>query len=221
MENPRDVNAKTGRLREALSNKLTWIFAAFIFGYVGAEGNFPFLHITKLQNINSHHSITRRLDRNLYDPSSLRHNLFFLPHLNRFLGRYDGWPHRSRFPDSLARRIHIRTRLPWNLHSPGTSLLAHPILLRFRNFNSIPGIVPRPLISNSYCIGYETYAEGITCWKYWVCDCVWRKWRSNISFYCGSACPGEGSEGVATGCFGALGDDLWIVDVGSEKGKER
>ncbi|KAK6599262.1 hypothetical protein H4I96_08466 [Botrytis cinerea] len=37
MENPRDVNAKTGRLREALSNKLTWIFAAFIFGYVGAE----------------------------------------------------------------------------------------------------------------------------------------------------------------------------------------
>ncbi|ESZ89499.1 hypothetical protein SBOR_10116 [Sclerotinia borealis F-4128] len=36
-ENPRDVNAKTGRLREALSNKLTWIFAAFIFGYVGAE----------------------------------------------------------------------------------------------------------------------------------------------------------------------------------------
>lgn len=40
LENPRDVNAKTGRLREALSNKLTWIFAGFIFGYVGAEGNF-------------------------------------------------------------------------------------------------------------------------------------------------------------------------------------
>ncbi|KAJ8058793.1 hypothetical protein OCU04_011781 [Sclerotinia nivalis] len=38
LENPRDVNAKTGRLREALSHKLTWIFAAFIFGYVGAEG---------------------------------------------------------------------------------------------------------------------------------------------------------------------------------------
>ncbi|CAD6444856.1 0ee07618-2c2c-40aa-b2d7-327a69a9ee5d [Sclerotinia trifoliorum] len=37
LENPRDANAKTGRLREALSHKLTWIFAAFIFGYVGAE----------------------------------------------------------------------------------------------------------------------------------------------------------------------------------------
>ncbi|KAF7857283.1 hypothetical protein EAF04_009524 [Stromatinia cepivora] len=37
LENPRDVSAKTGRLREALSHKLTWIFAAFIFGYVGAE----------------------------------------------------------------------------------------------------------------------------------------------------------------------------------------
>jgi hypothetical protein len=37
-ENPRDANAKTGRMREALSNKLTWIFAAFVFGYVGAEG---------------------------------------------------------------------------------------------------------------------------------------------------------------------------------------
>ncbi|KAM3070151.1 hypothetical protein ACMFMG_003814 [Clarireedia jacksonii] len=36
-ENPRDANAKTGRMREALSNKLTWIFAAFVFGYVGAE----------------------------------------------------------------------------------------------------------------------------------------------------------------------------------------
>jgi hypothetical protein len=46
LENPRDVNAKTGRLREALSNKLTWIFAAFIFGYVGAEGNSPAKFVT-------------------------------------------------------------------------------------------------------------------------------------------------------------------------------
>ncbi len=37
-ENPRDPNAKSGRTREALKNKLTWIFALFIFGYVGAEG---------------------------------------------------------------------------------------------------------------------------------------------------------------------------------------
>jgi fucose permease len=37
-ENPRDPNSTTGRTREALKNKLTWIFALFIFGYVGAEG---------------------------------------------------------------------------------------------------------------------------------------------------------------------------------------
>jgi fucose permease len=36
-ENPRDPNSTTGRTREALKNKLTWIFALFIFGYVGAE----------------------------------------------------------------------------------------------------------------------------------------------------------------------------------------
>lgn len=38
MENPRDPNVKVGRTREALSNKLTWIFAIFVLGYVGAEG---------------------------------------------------------------------------------------------------------------------------------------------------------------------------------------
>ncbi|KAL3419143.1 MFS transporter [Phlyctema vagabunda] len=36
-ENPRDPNIKVGRTREALSNKMTWIFAIFILGYVGAE----------------------------------------------------------------------------------------------------------------------------------------------------------------------------------------
>ncbi|KAE9367297.1 MFS transporter-like protein [Stipitochalara longipes BDJ] len=36
-ENPQDPNAKTGRTREALKNKVTWLFALFIFGYVGAE----------------------------------------------------------------------------------------------------------------------------------------------------------------------------------------
>ncbi|PQE14339.1 hypothetical protein CJF30_00006917 [Rutstroemia sp. NJR-2017a BBW] len=36
-ENPRDGNAKMGRMREAFGHKLTWIFAAFVFGYVGLE----------------------------------------------------------------------------------------------------------------------------------------------------------------------------------------
>ncbi|PQE27748.1 hypothetical protein CJF31_00009976 [Rutstroemia sp. NJR-2017a BVV2] len=36
-ENPRDENAKMGRMREAFDHKLTWIFAAFVFGYVGLE----------------------------------------------------------------------------------------------------------------------------------------------------------------------------------------
>ncbi|RDW65225.1 hypothetical protein BP5796_09917 [Coleophoma crateriformis] len=37
LENPRDPSVKVGRTREALSNRLTWIFAIFILGYVGAE----------------------------------------------------------------------------------------------------------------------------------------------------------------------------------------
>ncbi|CAG8960667.1 hypothetical protein HYFRA_00013435 [Hymenoscyphus fraxineus] len=37
IENPSDQNAKTGRTREAVKNPLTWLFAFFIFGYVGAE----------------------------------------------------------------------------------------------------------------------------------------------------------------------------------------
>ena len=41
MENPREPNSTTGRTREALKNKLTWVFALFIFGYVGAEGTPP------------------------------------------------------------------------------------------------------------------------------------------------------------------------------------
>ena len=48
-EHPRDPNSRTGRTREALRNKLTWVFALFIFGYVGAEGTF--LSFTFLQHI--------------------------------------------------------------------------------------------------------------------------------------------------------------------------
>ncbi|KAN0095894.1 MFS general substrate transporter [Hyaloscypha variabilis] len=36
-ENPQSPTAKTGRTRGALKNKVTWLFALFIFGYVGAE----------------------------------------------------------------------------------------------------------------------------------------------------------------------------------------
>ena len=42
-ENPQDPHATTGRTREALKNKVTWVFALFIFGYVGAEGADPLL----------------------------------------------------------------------------------------------------------------------------------------------------------------------------------
>ncbi|TVY83691.1 Bypass of stop codon protein [Lachnellula suecica] len=36
-ENPSTSSDKSGRTREAVKNKITWIFALFIFGYVGAE----------------------------------------------------------------------------------------------------------------------------------------------------------------------------------------
>jgi hypothetical protein len=37
---PRDPNIKVGVTREAICNKLTWMFTVFILGYVGAEGLF-------------------------------------------------------------------------------------------------------------------------------------------------------------------------------------
>ncbi|KAL2064433.1 hypothetical protein VTL71DRAFT_4927 [Oculimacula yallundae] len=36
-ENPRDPNSKTGRTREALKSRITWLFCFFVFTYVGAE----------------------------------------------------------------------------------------------------------------------------------------------------------------------------------------
>jgi len=38
LKNPREANATTGRTREALKSPLTWIFALFLFGYMGTEG---------------------------------------------------------------------------------------------------------------------------------------------------------------------------------------
>lgn len=49
-ENPMSPGSSSGRTSEALKNKLTWIFALFIFGYCGAEGGsnsdacLPYLH---------------------------------------------------------------------------------------------------------------------------------------------------------------------------------
>ena len=39
-ENPTKTGAKSGRTRQVLKNKLSWIFAFFVFGYCGAEGGF-------------------------------------------------------------------------------------------------------------------------------------------------------------------------------------
>ena len=39
LENPRESDNKSGRTREALSNKITWMCSFFFIGYMGAEGN--------------------------------------------------------------------------------------------------------------------------------------------------------------------------------------
>ncbi|PMD54818.1 MFS general substrate transporter [Hyaloscypha bicolor E] len=55
-ENPQDPNTKTGRTREALKNKVTWLFALFIFGYVGAEvslGGWIVVFMTKIRHANA------------------------------------------------------------------------------------------------------------------------------------------------------------------------
>ncbi|KUJ19598.1 MFS transporter-like protein [Mollisia scopiformis] len=52
-ENPRDPSSSssTGRTREALKNKLTWIFALFIFGYMGAEISLGGWIVTFMANV--------------------------------------------------------------------------------------------------------------------------------------------------------------------------
>lgn len=51
VENPRDPASSTGRTREALRNKLTWIFALFIFGYMGAEISLGGWIVTFMANV--------------------------------------------------------------------------------------------------------------------------------------------------------------------------
>ncbi|KAF8851758.1 MFS transporter-like protein [Acephala macrosclerotiorum] len=50
-ENPRDPSSSTGRTREALKNKFTWIFALFIFGYMGAEISLGGWIVTFMANV--------------------------------------------------------------------------------------------------------------------------------------------------------------------------
>lgn len=42
-EAPSASGAKSGRMRQVLKNKLSWIFAFFVFGYCGAEGEHSIL----------------------------------------------------------------------------------------------------------------------------------------------------------------------------------
>ncbi|KAG4414182.1 hypothetical protein IFR04_012669 [Cadophora malorum] len=54
-ENPRDPDSKTGRTREALKSKVTWLFCFFVFGYVGAEvslGGWIITFMTKVRGAN-------------------------------------------------------------------------------------------------------------------------------------------------------------------------
>lgn len=41
-KNQRSTEKKGGRMKEALQNRVTWVTAAFLFVYVGAEGKEPF-----------------------------------------------------------------------------------------------------------------------------------------------------------------------------------
>ena len=45
-ENPSEPGGK-GRTRQALSNKFTWLFVFFMFGYCGLEGMLPILVAVK------------------------------------------------------------------------------------------------------------------------------------------------------------------------------
>ncbi|KAK4986993.1 hypothetical protein LTR50_004945 [Elasticomyces elasticus] len=52
-ENPREAGATTGRTREALKNKVTWIFALFIFVYCVSLGGWIVVFMTRVRNASS------------------------------------------------------------------------------------------------------------------------------------------------------------------------
>ncbi|KAK1512479.1 uncharacterized protein CCOS01_14719 [Colletotrichum costaricense] len=55
-ENPTESGGKSGRTRQALKNKLSWIFAFFVFGYCGAEvalGGWIVVFMTRIRGATS------------------------------------------------------------------------------------------------------------------------------------------------------------------------
>ncbi|KXH61841.1 hypothetical protein CNYM01_09036 [Colletotrichum nymphaeae SA-01] len=55
-ENPTESGGKSGRTRQALKNKLSWIFAIFVFGYCGAEvalGGWIVVFMTRIRGATS------------------------------------------------------------------------------------------------------------------------------------------------------------------------
>ncbi|KAK1500490.1 hypothetical protein CTAM01_06425 [Colletotrichum tamarilloi] len=55
-ENPTESGGKSGRTRQALKNKLSWIFAFFVFGYCGAEvalGGWVVVFMTRIRGATS------------------------------------------------------------------------------------------------------------------------------------------------------------------------
>ena len=59
-ENPNPTSGK-GRTRQALSNKFTWIFVFFMFGYCGLEGRSPILGAVKRLYLTSSDSFEQLL----------------------------------------------------------------------------------------------------------------------------------------------------------------
>ncbi|KAL0768446.1 hypothetical protein CaCOL14_009421 [Colletotrichum acutatum] len=56
LENPTESGGKSGRTRQALKNKLSWIFAFFVFGYCGAEvalGGWIVVFMTRIRGATS------------------------------------------------------------------------------------------------------------------------------------------------------------------------
>lgn len=198
----------------------------FIFGYVGAEGIslppglFPHPHphprpMLKSSHTLTPHSLPRRMDRNLHDPSPGRHPLHLLPDIDRFLGRHDPGPHGARLPHGAHRGIDVGAPLPRHQHRARAPLLARPLLLRLSRGRRAAGRLPRPAIPDGHRAGCAPRPPRLARQQHWVCDCVGGQRRGRLPV-CGRGFgAGEGGGFFAAGCFGAFGGDCWVVDVAS------
>ncbi|CZT51660.1 related to tetracycline resistance proteins [Rhynchosporium secalis] len=86
-ENPRDPSSKTGRTRQAMKSRITWLFCFFVFAYVGAEVSLGGWIITFMSKVRGAVPFAASATSTAYW-GGMTVGRLFLPYLTARLGEY-------------------------------------------------------------------------------------------------------------------------------------